>query len=252
MPRGGAFTVLCIAALCCSSVLTSQADWMGETPAVYYPAHENAYPQEQSAVLQQNFDENWQSLRTFPLIYTLQAPIKVYVAQGPLYRPQFKQFVDNSMQSWSNALEGRLKYVFVNNPNSANIKIDWVNGYAEHDQAGETNAVIGSANITIKVPGLPENLIEADIMHELGHALGIMSHSKDNADIMKSGHDWSSYQEYKTYKAHLSPNDIRAIRYLYSTAWHPGEDVYIAVASTHQPGPRVALAQKIQHTGNPQ
>jgi TonB family protein len=86
---------------------------------------------------------------------------------------------------------------------------------------------------------MPDNMIHGNIMHEMGHALGISGHSNHDEDIMKSGREWSSYEEYKNYKPLLSQRDILAVQRLYSPAWHRGEDLYRVVAA-NAPRPLVA------------
>ncbi len=196
-----------------------------------------------SGSLQEDFDPNWDSVRTFHLTRTLNKPLKVYVETHPqetrLYKKQYPVFVKESLDEWSNALGGRLKYELVQNPGNANITVRWVAGFADKDQAGETSFSVGHAAIEIKTVKLPDQIIKADIMHEIGHALGISGHSPHNDDIMRSGRDWKSADEYFNYKAKLSRNDIEAIRLLYSNQWQRGQDLYAAVTTQ---GRKVASA----------
>lgn len=181
----------------------------------------------------QDFDASWESMRTFRLTEALASPLKIYIDKNPyeksLYQDRYQQYVVDGMTAWADALDGRLKFELTDNPNQANITVSWVSSFSEQDMAGLTEMSIGRSKVQIKTTAIPDNLIKANIYHELGHALGIAGHSNDNNDIMKSGHEWSSYEEYKTYDAKLSPHDIAAIQHLYSAAWRKGEDLYTAV-----------------------
>lgn len=183
----------------------------------------------------QDYDLSWASLRTFRLMSTLQAPIKVYIETHPqetrLYKARYVGYVQEGLNAWSDALDGRLRYTVTNNPNEAQIRVTWVSGFAVKGQAGETDYTVGDATIQLQTPDMPDNILRANILHELGHALGIGEHSTHNSDIMRSGRTWASYQEYVTYEPTLTEHDKQAIRRLYSLAWHPGEDLYRAIAS---------------------
>lgn len=168
-----------------------------------------------------------QSLRTFDLLQPNSPPISVYIAPAP---PGYRQSVHQALQTWSKALDGRLKTVEVASPSEAQIKVVWVNGFVSPSQGGETEFMEGEATVTIKVNGLPYNMIEGNILHELGHALGIANHSHQNDDIMKSGRAWRSMTEYRNYAPQLSSRDVEAIRRLYSRQWVPNEDLYAATS----------------------
>lgn len=204
-----------------------------------------------------NFDESWESIRTFPLDRPLRRPLKVYVAapNNRLYKPQYRQYVLDALEQWSAALDGRLKYTLVNRPKNSDIQVHWVAGFPEADQAGNTEFGIGFATVEIKTPGLPDNIIRSDIMHEFGHALGLASHSNLNEDIMVSCKSWHSFEEYKTFEPRLSERDVAAIRRLYSSQWRSGEDVYAtldAVASriAMQPAPPKLRVTRINRRNN--
>lgn len=181
------------------------------------------------------YDESWKSIRTFKLQQNLRRPIKVYVESYPqetrLYKPQYAQYVQEGLNAWSEALDGRIQYVMTNNPREANIRVNWVARFSIPDQAGETEFTIGDASVKIQTVGYPDNVIKGNIIHELGHALGIGEHSTHNDDIMVACREWKSYQEYKSHTPKLSERDKLAIRRLYSPQWRKGEDVYRAIAT---------------------
>ncbi len=219
------------------------ADFCGETPAgtiqrgiINYKWRNGQLNQFDADPLTE-FDGSWDSVRTFRIDNG--QPIKVYIDKNPgsahLYKPAYAEFVRAGMQSWSDALDGRLKFAITNNPADANIKVKWVQGFSDPYQAGLAEYQPGKATIRIKTVGLPANLIKGNIMHEIGHALGISTHSNHNDDIMKSGREWASYDEYQNYQPKLSTRDILAIRRLYSPTWVRGENLYVAIGK--QPNP---------------
>jgi len=179
-----------------------------------------------------------QSMRTFQLDQANAPTIRVYIAPASA---TYRQYVAAGLTTWSRALDGRLKAVEVATPEQADIKIYWVQGFASPSQGGETEFMEGEATLYIKASGIPANLIEANILHELGHALGIANHSHENDDIMKSGRSWHSMSEYRNYQPQLSSRDVDAIRRLYSSQWVPNEDLYQPVrrqATVWRPGPQ--------------
>ena len=179
-----------------------------------------------------HFGKNWKSIRTFRLITPLNKPLKVYVdthsRNGQLFKQQYAQFVKEGLDAWSEALDGRLHYTFVNNPKDAQIRIGWVASFPDKYTAGEAVYKVGDALIQIKTIGVPLMDIKTNIMHELGHALGIADHSPYPGDIMVAMRRWKTHNNYQP---KLSDWDKMAIRRLYSLSWIKGEDLYQAVRS---------------------
>lgn len=188
-------------------------------------ANENkAWPQRAITIEDDGSDKNMQ---TFPLTQRLQSPIRIFIAPFPeASKHRYERYVTESLDAWSEALDGRLVYLLTSEPSKADIRIYWVDSFRQADQAGNTVFTVGQAAITIRTDNLPDNIIKGNIMHELGHALGIAEHSADDKDIMKSGRSWSSYQEYQSYTPRLSITDKQAIHRLYSAWWKKGDDLY--------------------------
>lgn len=183
--------------------------------------------------LEQDYDDTWQSLRTFNLLQHQSQTLNIYVeTQNPRYKPVFHQYIEESISQWSQALEGRLHHRFVDDPAQAHVVFTWVEGFPTPHRAGETEIEIGRSLIKIKTVDMPDNITRTNILHELGHALGLAGHSPYPEDIMSSGKTWDTEEAYLSYHATLSQRDIRAIRHLYTTGWCPGEDVYKRVASS--------------------
>lgn len=174
-------------------------------------------------------DDSWLSIRTFRLTEPRQEPIRVFIEPSSLAKAQHVAAVKAGFNAWADALGHRFRVAYVSDPHQAEITVAWVSRFPDPEQAGETQAGIGQALVKIKPVGLPDNIIQGVILHELGHALGIESHSPFNSDIMRTERPWQSEKEYRTYKPSLSHRDKLAIQRLYSPHWVQGEDLYRAV-----------------------
>lgn len=174
------------------------------------------------------FGDNWGSVRIFPLTQSLNRPLKVYIDTKGLYQPQYRDYAVWSMNSWAQALEGRLTYVLINSPRNADITLSWVPSFDDKYVAGLTTYEVGHADIQIKTIGVPEKDIKANIIHEFGHALGIAGHSNNSSDIMVGMRRW--HRGDTPYEPRLSRSDVQALRRLYSATWARGEDLYGALA----------------------
>ncbi|HEY9745199.1 MAG TPA: matrixin family metalloprotease [Oculatellaceae cyanobacterium] len=176
------------------------------------------------------FGDNWGSVRVFQLMETYR-PLRIYVnTSSRLYSPQYKEYITWSLDSWSKALDGRLRYEFTSDPRDADITVDWVPRFSDRYIAGLTTFQVGHADIQIKTMGVPEKDIKANIIHEFGHALGIAGHSSNPNDIMVGARRFRHGAEAASYEPQLSRADIQAIRRLYSPTWQRGEDLYSPIA----------------------
>ncbi|WP_373533555.1 matrixin family metalloprotease [Vampirovibrio sp.] len=191
-----------------------------------------------------NFGESWQSVRIFRLLEPLGNPLKVYVASphnAAIYKESYRSYVAESLRMWNEALDGRLNYSYTKNRNEADITLDWVPAFQDKYVAGLTTYRVGHASIEIKTVGIPEADIKGNIIHEVGHALGISGHSNASGDIMVGTRKWQRTDT--AYNPKLSQRDIRAIQRLYSLTWKKGEDLYATQAQS-APLPAVASTQK--------
>ncbi len=188
------------------------------------------------------FGMDWDSVRTFHLMRPLSAPLKVYIDVStdgsPLYKPEYHAYALQSLSAWNEALGGRLHYTLTSDPGVADITLGWVSAFPDRYVAGLTTYRVGHANIRIKTVGVPQSDIQANILHEFGHALGIAGHSRNPADIMVASRKWR--RDSVAYQPGLSKQDIQAIRRLYSGDWRRGEDLYTTAA---QSKPAVYVAE---------
>lgn len=207
-----------------------------------------------------SFGDNWQSVRTFRLLTPLDKPLKVYIERNPsnsnLYQDHYRNYVTDGMEQWSAALGNRLHYIMTNHKKDADITVDWVPTFSDRYVAGLTTYSVGHATVEIKTVGVPDKDIKCNIIHELGHALGISGHSTNANDVMVGMRKW--HRDNVPYDPKLSSRDIQAIRRLYSVSWQRGEDLFAAdaqrtpVLATTLPTPSAKPMEQIQQAVNPE
>jgi predicted Zn-dependent protease len=217
---------LCLGAAFCLELSSPQPQTRGTS---YVTQINNA---RSTADYDNTFGDNWQSVRTFRLLSPLDKPLKVYVERQPkaasLYQPQYRDYVLEGLNQWSSALDNRLRFTLTNKLRDADITVDWVPAFDDRYVAGLTTYSIGHATVEIKTVGVPDKDIKCNIIHELGHALGISGHSGNAGDVMVGMRKW--HRDNAPYDPKLSMRDVQAIRRLYSMSWQKGEDLFSANA----------------------
>lgn len=129
-------------------------------------------------------------------------PLKVYIEKTPADLEGYKESYTNSLKQsfydWSKAASNRVRFSFVPNERTADIRCYWTNdprylgGGAE---AGETRMkslghVMASADVYLRTKEsagdfpYTDTAVKATCLHEVGHALGIVGHSLSVSDIM--------------------------------------------------------------------
>jgi predicted Zn-dependent protease len=159
-------------------------------------------------------------------------PIKVYIANAERvagYRSRWREILVRSLDDWSAASGGLVRFQQVQRREDANIDCYFVsddarlpsNSMDSDAEAGEAKMFMdkdGLSSGTIKiltksistVLPLTDNRIRVICLHEIGHALGLAGHTKNPQDIMF--YSTSFKDEWKE----LSGRDARTIQRLYS------------------------------------
>lgn len=137
-------------------------------------------------------------------------PLKVYVKPGSGqrgYKPVFKTYVTQGLDTWCAASGKKLNYKYVDSPSNADITVEWTEspilGFEsgrERQKAGVTlpitdeNGNIKSSSVKIRTvlafdpkQTISDKQCSLVTMHEIGHALGIFGHSTLYSDLMYFG-----------------------------------------------------------------
>lgn len=120
--------------------------------------------------------------------------------------------IKSSFGVWESVLEGKIKFNFVDSfDEDCNIYIDF--------QRSDSRGAIAQCAFSKILPSgefrrmyitlglVYSQMFDTTVIHEIGHALGIMGHSPHNLDIM--------YATHNPKVASLSQRDINTIRLLY-------------------------------------
>ena len=186
------------------------------------------------------YQTGYHSLRTFNLVKPLARPLKIYIESYPsetdVFKPSYINLVKESLDEWSVALDGRLTYELTPDKKHADIEIYWVDKIGDQAEkvAGITSWQTGHAKIEICGQKYPDNLIQKNILHEVGHALGLQ-HSQDTNDIMYGQGYTMTYEEYHNHQFTLSDRDSAAIQRLYGPEHKAGEDEYLTISQKYPP-----------------
>jgi predicted Zn-dependent protease len=175
-----------------------------------------------------------------------QMPIKIYIKDGKGvagYRPTFKEDLQAALKQWSTATSDRIRFQEVT-PDKADMTISWTDDRKEmmaSNEGGHTEVMPddkGIVQVTMKLltteldgSVMPDAYATHLMLHEIGHALGILGHSPNPTDIM-----YYIINPGDT-NAKLSAADVATMLKLYSPA---GDSV------VHKP---IDLEQ-IQHAGD--
>lgn len=147
--------------------------------------------------------------------------IRVYIAPGdgvPDYKPEFREILRSAFKKWEEISESRIKFEFVEKQPDIDITCDFTNnvlnndthclGLARYTTTPHRIAFVDVSISTRKKEYLSKEQLFDTCLHEVGHSLGLMSHSLDPHDVM--------YAYASTGKARgLSSRDVNTLRKLY-------------------------------------
>ena len=136
-------------------------------------------------------------------------PLKVFLQSAPVsYFGRMRTEVCEGLDAWSKVSQGKITFQFVDSPKDADIVMGWtasMRNMKNQNESGETNvdyATTGTERRTLKNPGdisharitfcaVDKNRMawrRGDFrpvaIHEIGHSLGLMGHSRSYRDIM--------------------------------------------------------------------
>ncbi|MCA9799502.1 MAG: matrixin family metalloprotease [Cyanobacteria bacterium HKST-UBA04] len=153
-------------------------------------------------------------------------PIRVYIAPFHWYEQSkqqeanlYRQLVLSAFQVWSQATGNKVRFQYVTEYRDSQIDVKWrrINRrslgetHYEHDAQGRMFSCTIEIGIT---DGLTHaryedtNEVSHTIIHEVGHALGLIDHSEDPRDIMYVPHQYGVHT--------ISPRDAETMNWLYS------------------------------------
>ena len=177
--------------------------------------------------LQSNVKENrlirWMD-NSFPLKFYA-APFRWYKAQNEGYK--YQALVKRALEAWERASNGKVRFTMVNTLLESQVNLDWKridrqalgHCYFNFDNAGRLYSAevqIGLSDGTIHARYQDENEVYHTILHEIGHALGIMGHSYSSDDLMyMSTQPNSNITRYRSDFQFLSQDDLNTINLLY-------------------------------------
>ncbi len=153
-------------------------------------------------------------------------PINVYIAPFVWYEKKkqlestiYRQMVLDSLDAWRKATNGLVRFNVVNQLNQSQMDIKWrrVDRKSLGHTTYEMDKIYRMFSCEIQI-GISDGLLHAayqdagevqhTILHEIGHALGLIGHSDNPRDIMYVPHQYGVHQ--------LSPRDIESVLWLYS------------------------------------
>ncbi|MBX9694687.1 MAG: matrixin family metalloprotease, partial [Cyanobacteria bacterium] len=154
-------------------------------------------------------------------------PVKVYIkpANGlQNFKPEYQDLLKKAFDDWVTAAAGNISVSYVDSAKNADITAEWTNdtqGIVNLAEGGDTQFAgdgqgMEKAHIRLllldpKPQKLTPSLVRWITMHEVGHALGLLGHSPDPADIMYVNQPTTDSM------AELTARDTTTIRKFYTT-----------------------------------
>jgi tetratricopeptide (TPR) repeat protein len=164
-------------------------------------------------------------------------PIAVYITDGSAilgWKPEDKTVVQGAYAEWQKAMENKVQFEFVDDPQRADTVVSWMDRPMENTDQGHqaqpelrngicqtkvrddklmTDDIVVAVNNTDGVPYLP-NSLHNTLLHEIGHSIGLLGgHSTNPSDVMFHSNQYDDGR-----LKNLTVRDINSARRLYSLA----------------------------------
>jgi tetratricopeptide (TPR) repeat protein len=132
-------------------------------------------------------------------------PLKVYIKSGDGvagFKPQYTEILRTAFDEWSKASQGKVTFKFVDDGDGADILCSWTSDPSKLQtrandgltlvDADPTGVIQAATVLILTVPtnqlyGRSDKDMRSISLHEIGHALGLIEHSPNPADIMFFG-----------------------------------------------------------------
>jgi len=148
-------------------------------------------------------------------------PLTVYIKKDKTAKSWQIDLVKSAFKEWDSLINNFFKFKFVDDESDANIVVNYdlsLHSDAKNDRyfvGALTTPVINNKNMLEKMVisvnlkdnhgvQIPDDLLYSTVLHEIGHALGIMGHSNDFDDLM-----------YISSTGKFTKRDINTIKLLY-------------------------------------
>ncbi len=141
------------------------------------------------------------------------------------FKPQYADIAKNAFESWANASSGKLRFEYTEKPEHVDIIFRWSANSKDVSQpaeGGEAKVMrrgdrIDSASVVVltvmpvKELKMNDELMRFICLHEIGHALGLVGHSSNRADVMYCSIPLNFE------KCFITQRDAKTLQHLYAT-----------------------------------